>query len=185
MGVLVGALNFLGIPTEEITVIQASAKRQRKEAQKEKAQEIKQHFKDTLPQFGVVHWDGKVTEFLGPEGSKYQDVNAVVFTSPLNVFYQFLGAPVMNDGATGRNLSESTLRLLGEWGIREVARILALVFDTTSSNSGYKEGAAKWLEEALGPVLWNACRHHVYELHVKHPYEALMGATKGKCYTNL
>ena len=61
-----------------------------------------------------------------------------------------------------------------------MCKIIALVFDTTSSNSGVHEGAAKWLEEILGPVLYNACQHHMYELHLKHPYQAVMGGTNSK-----
>ena len=44
----------------------------------------------------------------------------------------------------------------------------ALVFDTTSANSGWKSGAAVLLEERLHTkVFYLACRHHVYELIIK------------------
>ena len=46
--------------------------------------------------------------------------------------------------------------------------ICRLCFDTTSDNTGYKGGAVILLEEAMGaPVLWLACPHHYYEIHVK------------------
>ena len=54
----------------------------------------------------------------------------------------------------------------------------ALVFDTTASNSGWKNGAAKILEELLGrKVFYNACRHHVYELVVGAVWKCLFGKT--------
>ena len=46
--------------------------------------------------------------------------------------------------------------------------IVALVFDTTSSNTGVRQGATVRLQEALDrPVLFLGCRHHISELIVK------------------
>ena len=43
-----------------------------------------------------------------------------------------------------------------------------------------REGAAAHIEQRLGhAMLWLACRHHVVELHIKHPYDTLQGARKG------
>ena len=64
-----------------------------------------------LPKYIVVHWGGKITEFLGELGYSYQDVNAVVVSFPLAITSQFLGAPV-EEGATGRLLCQSTITLL-------------------------------------------------------------------------
>jgi hypothetical protein len=179
LAIVSGTLNSLGVDMDDVTASVSSSKRHRKEAQNERAEQIRETFREKMPSHIVVHWDGKITQFLGEQGYTYQDVNAVVVTSPLNIPQQFLGAPVMEAGATGRALADVTHALLVEWGIVDQARVIALVFDTTSSNSGLHEGAAKWLEEALGPVLYNACRHHIYELHIKHPYNAVMGPTKG------
>lgn len=42
---------------------------------------------------------------------------------------------------------------------------MALVFDTTASNSGVHKGAANLMEESLGRKLFYlACRHHILEL---------------------
>ena len=52
----------------------------------------------------------------------------------------------------------------------------ALVFDTTSSNSGWKSGAAKLLEKKIGcEVFYNACWHHVYELVRGNVWRAIFG----------
>ena len=45
------------------------------------------------------------------------------------------------------------------------SRIIGLVYDTTSVNSGVRGGIVKLLEDAFGRrLLQLPCRHHVYEL---------------------
>ncbi|XP_046640233.1 uncharacterized protein LOC124322409 [Daphnia pulicaria] len=52
-----------------------------------------------------------------------------------------------------------------------------MVFDTTSSNTGKHAGSCISLESALGrSIMWLACRHHVYEIHVKHVSDHINGA---------
>ena len=54
-----------------------------------------------------------------------------------------------------------------------------MVFDTTSLNSRAEAGACKCLEDWLeSPVLWLACRHHIYELHLKRIVQGVTGQTK-------
>ena len=67
--------------------------------------------------------------------------------------------------------------LLDSWQVRGNAA--ALVFDTTSSNTGSESGAAKFIEEAVGhPILYNACRLHVSELHIMKAVQTVTGSTK-------
>ena len=57
---------------------------------------------------------------------------------------------------------------------------LLVVFDTTASNTGIKEGGMTHIEEDLGRgQMWLACRHHSQELHLKHPYDAIMHKSTG------
>lgn len=50
------------------------------------------------------------------------------------------------------------------------------MFDTTSSNTGRFKGSATAIESTLNKaVLWLACYHHVYEIHVKHVSDYFMG----------
>jgi len=54
--------------------------------------------------------------------------------------------------------------------------VKALVFDTSSSNSGWKNGVAKLLEEQLGrKVFYHACRHHIYELVIRAVWKSIFG----------
>jgi hypothetical protein len=54
--------------------------------------------------------------------------------------------------------------------------VVALCFDTTSSNTGKWKGSVSLIERRLDrSVMWLACRHHVYELHIKHVAETVLG----------
>ena len=67
--------------------------------------------------------------------------------------------------------------MLGSWNIRD--EIVSLVFDTTATNSSGAVGACFHLELWLGrPILWTACRHHMFELHIGRMVESIWGDTK-------
>ena len=170
-------INAAGGNMQEVVGSVSTSKRHRKEAQAEAAATIRSTFKEAMPKYKVIHWDGKVTEFLSEHGRTYQDANAVVLSAPLHMAPKFLGAPVVDRG-TGIQLAEATMNVLTTWGAND--GIIGMVFDTTSSNTGIREGAVTHIEERLGHgVLWLACRHHTAELHVKHPYDKVQGPTRG------
>ena len=51
-----------------------------------------------------------------------------------------------------------------------------LVFDTTASNTGWNNGAAKCLEKLLDQKLfYNACRHYIYVFIIGAVYTCLFG----------
>ncbi len=86
---------------------------------------------------------------------------------------KLLGVPII-DSSTGTAQAEASVDLLDAWGLTGV--ITALVFDTTSSNSGVHRGAAKLLEEKLSTkVFYLACRHHILEVLVGAVWEKLFG----------
>lgn len=69
-------------------------------------------------------------------------------------------------------MSDAVVNVLREWGVLEV---IGTVWDTTSSNTGVHIGAVTVFEQFLGRAfLWLACRHHVAERHMTHPYDALI-----------
>ena len=68
----------------EVVASHATITRHHKMAQKENADEIKSCLKNEMPEYKIIHWDGKITEFLNEfGGGVYQDVNAVVLSAPL------------------------------------------------------------------------------------------------------
>ena len=82
------------------------------------------------------------------------------------------GCPETSDG-TGADEAEVVTDLLQDWDLNQ--EVCA-----TSSNTGAEIGACKLLEDWLGrPILGMACRHHVYELHIKRMFQEVTGSTKG------
>ena len=84
---------------------------------------------------------------------------------------KLLGVPSLEDEdgnatSTGYAQFKGASDLVKIWDVKNSVR--AMVFDTTASNSGVKQGACKRMEEWLErPVLWLACRHHVAEIMAK------------------
>ena len=82
------------------------------------------------------------------------------------------------ENATGKAQAQASYELLEVWNLKE--NVKALVFDTTASNTGWNQGAAKTLEKLLDHKLfYNACRHHVYELVIEAAYNCLFGDSSG------
>ena len=64
------------------------------------------------------------------------------------------------DSGSGMHQKDVVVDMLTKWNI--CGRIIGLVFDTTSSNTGHESGACKLIEDHLDKsVLWIACRHHM------------------------
>ncbi len=75
-----------------------TVKRHRKIAQKTEADEIKLSLKEQMPKNKIIHWDGKLVEFVNQDGGGvHQDVNAIVLSAPLELKPKFLGAPVVQE----------------------------------------------------------------------------------------
>ena len=67
--------------------------------------------------------------------------------------------------ASGKAQANASYDLLEVWNLKQ--QVKALVFDTTASNTGWNNGAAKCLEKLLDQKLfYNASRHHIYELTI-------------------
>ncbi|KAK3918013.1 Shikimate dehydrogenase (NADP(+)) [Frankliniella fusca] len=64
-----------------------------------------------------------------------------------------------------------------EWELTEC--IVAVCFDTTSTNSGHRGGVCVLVEQAIGrDLLHLACRHHVFELVLGAAFEEALGHAK-------
>ena len=80
--------------------------------------------------------------------------------------------------ATGKAQAESSFELSELWDLVENAN--ALVFDTTSANSGWKNGAASLLESLMNKkAFYNALRHHICELIIGDVWICLFGLAAG------
>ena len=88
---------------------------------------------------------------------------------------KLLGVPETATG-TGHDEAKAVTDQLVHWSIQ--GEVVGMVFDTTSSNTGVKSGACKFIEEWRGsPLLWLACRHHVAELHMGTVVHVVTGNT--------
>lgn len=105
-----------------------------------------------------MHFDGKILpDLIGSD--KHDRLPIVATQSGGN---QLLGVPQLEHG-TGKATADAVYKVLDEW--RLVDKIEAVCTDTTSVNTGDKNGAVFLLEEKLKKtLLYLPCRHHIYEL---------------------
>ena len=74
--------------------------------------------------------------------------------------------------------AEKVKEILDNWNLTE--KIIALGFDTTSSNTGIRKGSCTILQQLLErQLLWLACRHHIPERIIAVSVITLFGETKG------
>jgi len=88
-----------------------------------------------------------------------------------------LGVPKIRCG-TGKKQADACLGKLDEWGLMDPVRLL--VFDTTASNTGLKNGACAFIASSIGQEsAWVACHDHVMELVFASVFSTLFGASGG------
>jgi hypothetical protein len=146
----------LGLDVNDYNINRSSIHRQREQIREKLAKNLKTEFQPTVPL--VVHWDGKMLTDL--TGKELVDRLPVV-VSGLGVD-QLLGVPKLSSG-TGDSQATAVTKVLRDWDL--VSRVSAMCFDTTSSNTGRRNGSCVLLEQKLEKDLLHlACRHHILEL---------------------
>ena len=164
--------NALGVDISNTNISTSTAWLKGQKERLKVSANIRENFQ--CPDLVVVHWDGKILTVKGNKESN----RVAVYVSGVDGtgFRKLLGCPETKDG-TGKAEAEVVKTLLESWGIE--GQVCALVFDTTSSNTGIESGACKFLEDWLDtPLLWLACRHHMHELHVKRVMQGIFGQSK-------
>lgn len=155
----------------DVSLSKSTGHRHRKKQREEKAREIFEEWMANKPKFVVVHWDSKMITKLN--GQMNERVAILVSGKPHLEAPKLLGVPIISD-STGLSQKNAVVNLLSTWEVTD--NVIGLVFDTTASNTGIHRGCATLLEQQLGrAVLWLACRHHFYELHIKHVWSAVIG----------
>ena len=135
-------------------------------------QEVLEKMKKNAPRNIALHWDGKLT--TDRLGSQYEALSVIASCGGVSDFKngKLLGITKL-ESSTGRAQADASYDMLLMW--QTTNNIQALVFDT-SSNSDWKNGAAKLLEEQLGrKVFYHACRHHIYELVIRAVWKLIFG----------
>ena len=164
--------NTIGVDLADTNISIHSAWKQAKSHRLRLAEKVKEDF--VCPPRVSLHWDGKTLTMKGNKKSG----RVCVYLSAIDAskVKKLIAVPETKSG-TGKAESEVVLKELKDWDIKE--QVVSLVFDTTASNTSGEVGACHYLELYVdSPVLWTACRHHVYELHIKKVTEVVTGQTK-------
>ena len=101
----------------------------------------------------------------------------ILVTKLEDASFKLLGAPVLESG-TGKSTSGAVLSTLNSW--KCTAGVIGMCFDTTSSNTGWRAGAATLLEKSIGRnLLWLSCRHHICEILLSDIFFVCFGPSSG------
>ena len=128
-----------------------------------------EEFSRNKPVRAALHWDGKLVQ--DTTGILRENEAILVSGAPHYLEGKLLAVSLLVDEegqptSTGEAQALAVLQQVQNWGVEE--NIVALVFDTTASNSGVHRGATVRLLKSLArPLFFLACRHHVSELIVK------------------
>ena len=162
----------VGVSVQDTNISFSTASKKARKTRFETEVQVKNSFKP--PDHVVLHWDGKILKLKA--GKKADFVCVYISGADADKLTKLLGVPEVVSGS-GKDQKDVAVEMMTKWNIFE--QVTGLVFDTTSSNTGAENGACKLIEDYLEKaILWIACRHHIYELHIKHVVEAVTGTTK-------
>lgn len=118
----------------------------------------------------ILQWDGK--QMINPSDTLSKIDRLPVLVSSI-VGERLLGAPKL-EHSTAPDLCDAMLALMKKNKL-DADRFAGMVFDTTSVNTGVKNGTCLLLQKALKKKLLHfACRHHIYELPLRAAFEQWM-----------
>ena len=175
-----GMKNPDGTPVDlmNINLSHSTIRRHRIKNREVICKEARDHFLARMPPRVVLHWDGKMLKDIT---GRVNEMEAILLSGyPEFEEGKLIGViPLVDDegkmSGTGETQCNACLTQVRDWGAE--GAIVALCFDTTSSNTGRLRGAAIRLHSELGvPLLYLGCRHHIFELTAKRPYYALFKA---------
>lgn len=173
MRVIYTAAEAFSVNTSNIFLSRSTIRNQRQFLRQQRAEKIKNRFKNKELEGTVVHWDGK----LLPSLTKKENVDRLAILVSNGGEEQLLGVPPLESG-TGSLQAEAVAEALNEWGLKE--KVVGMCFDTTASNTGRIKGACALLEKALDKdLLYLACRHHMLEVVLRAVFDVKMGSTTG------
>lgn len=167
-------IKSLGHDINYFACSRSTIKLQREKARQEMASFIKESF--TLKSKLTVHWDGKMISNL----TSRDHVDRLPILISGGEQDKLLNIKKLSS-STGEVQAQAVFDCLSdqEWDLSQ--NIVAMCFDTTSSNTGKNKGSCILLERKLGKNLfWLACRHHIFELLIGAAFQAVLPlATSG------
>ena len=162
---------------EELVLSKSTILRVRQEQRNKLAEEAKAEFKLHMPLLLSLGWDGKLNMDMLNE--KHEMEAIVVCSTPgynEGKIIDVIGLTDEDGRLTSAGLAQAdaVFNSMEEWGVS--TRIVAFNFDTTASNTGPWSGAAIRLNYRFNrPVLYLACRHHVFDLLAKNTFYKVVG----------
>lgn len=157
--VIIGQTAYnLGIDVSTLNISPEYIRLQRLKNREKIFQIIKEKF-HTNSAF-TVHWDGKVLEDCTSTSHVKCNRLAIILSACGET--KILGVPKLTR-QTGAIEADAVYSALQDWNVQD--NVMAMCFDTTSSNTSSSIGACAVLEQKLGRhLLYLACRHHIMEL---------------------
>ena len=167
------AAKAMGLKVSETNCSVTTAHRQRTKQRQKLAEEIRNAW--TAPDAGVLHWDGKTLKMRRGKAANFLAIyiSGVKDAEPSHL----LGIREC-PGGSGKQEYEVVKQTLEMRGV-SAQQVVAMVFDTTLSNTGVWEGVCSYLGKYFGvPILWCGCRKHICELRIKWFIITRTGPTK-------
>ena len=132
---------------------------------------FKKHVKLPILESMALHWDGKLKKNCF--SNKHEALSMLVSGTSTYKEGKLLRVQML-EKASGTAQADASYDLLEVWNLKQ--HVKAMVFDTTSTNTGWNNSAAKCLEKLLDQKLfYNACRHHIYKFIIGAVYTCLFG----------
>ena len=153
-----------GAPVDlnDVTISRSTIRRYRIKNRDVICKEARDHFLARMPPRVVLHWDGKMLKDIT---GRVHEMEAILLSGyPDFEEGKLIGVISLVDeqgnmSGTGESQCNACITQVRDWGAE--GAIVALCFDTTSSNTGRIRGAAIRLHSELGvPLLYLGCRHH-------------------------
>lgn len=118
----------------------------------------------------IVHFDGKLIQDITNNDKTKKDRFAILINIDGKI--KLLGIPGM-ESAGAEAQHDCLIDALYAYDLTE--KVHGIVFDTTAANTGRISGTNIRFSRSQGKVMLElACRHHVFELHIKHFSEPLV-----------
>ena len=165
----------MGADVNETNISISGSLRHSQKRRKAISTEIKETFR--VPDACFIHWDGKILQLAKSIASDRccAYVSGINIDAEETITTKLVRVPEVPN-STGSSQEKAVMKLIAEWDVEK--SVVGLVFDTTSSNTGLWRGASTLIEESLNrAMLWIACRHHIYEVHIKHVCQKVTGST--------
>jgi len=161
----------LGHNVSELALNRQTIRRSRQKYRQNLCAHLKQQFTARVPL--VIHWDGKLLRDI--TGQEHVDRLPIIIKGAS--ISQLLTVAKLPSG-TGEAQAKAVCDAVNDWDVQD--QVVAMSFDTTSSNTGKLNGACVLIEQTLQKNLLHlACRHHMYELVIGAVISTCLGQSCG------